>query len=496
MADRETSPTGFTRGLRWLGLLNLLVGSLAVAAVLVMVNYLADGHFKRFRWNNRASFTLSPRTLQLVHDLTNDVTVTLFFQQSHQFDVYDMASAMLNEYRSANPQHIHLVKLDEERDFSEAKELLDRLHLTGSNRRNFVAFESPGHAPKTFTEDELVHLDFSDIGQHNIRRDAFNGEKFFSSYLFGLLYPIPKKAYFLTGHGERDPGDPTGQRPAPGKDAITNLADILKVEANCDWDLLSLRGTNTIPADCQLLIIASPSKQINAYSRAQLTNIQDYLLNHNGRLLALLDVDMGLNLLLNSYGIRVETNFIVKELNPDYRITENTFESRFNGVTNSIVTPLIAMNLPLHMVSPHPVYNIAGTNSRPDSPQIEFLVGTTPDATDGVRKGVFPLIATVQHGVLNDRNGTRLVIAGDADFLDDQMIDDAPSANHYFALQALNWLLQRPEAVLSTLPSRPIVEYKINMTEAQSLQTHWLFLAVMPGSVLFLGFLVWLRRRS
>ncbi|MGA3182859.1 MAG: hypothetical protein ABSF38_21270, partial [Verrucomicrobiota bacterium] len=144
MPELETSRPGFTRGQRWLTMANLLAGTLAVTAALVMVNYLAAGHFKRFHWNNLASFKLSPLTLRVARSLTNDVTISLFFNQANQGDVYTMACGMLTEYQNANPRHIHVVKVEEERDFGEAKALLERLHLTGSNKRNFVAFESPG----------------------------------------------------------------------------------------------------------------------------------------------------------------------------------------------------------------------------------------------------------------------------------------------------------------------------------------------------------------
>ena len=69
-------------------------------------------------------------------------------------------------------------------------------------------------------------------------------------------------------------------------------------------------------------------------------------------------------------------------------------------------------------------------------------------------------------------------------------------ANHYFASQALDWLLQRPEALLADIGPRPITEYTLFLTESQTARLRWLFLAAMPGAVLFLGGLVWLRRRS
>ena len=74
------------------------------------------------------------------------------------------------------------------------------------------------------------------------------------------------------------------------------------------------------------------------------------------------------------------------------------------------------------------------------------------------------------------------------------MIDSA--ANHAFAFQTLDWLLQRPGGVDPTIGLRPIKEYQLFLPYSQVNRLRWLFLAAMPGSVLFLGALVWLRRRS
>jgi hypothetical protein len=74
------------------------------------------------------------------------------------------------------------------------------------------------------------------------------------------------------------------------------------------------------------------------------------------------------------------------------------------------------------------------------------------------------------------------------------MIDSA--ANHAFAFQTLDWLLQRPGEVDPTIAAQPINEHTLFMPYAQRARLRWLFLAAMPGSVLFLGALVWLRRRS
>jgi hypothetical protein len=126
---------------------------------------------------------------------------------------------------------------------------------------------------------------------------------------------------------------------------------------------------------------------------------------------------------------------------------------------------------------------------------------TSASAVDQSRhSGVFPLIASVEQGVIQGVNsprggGTRMVVVGDSDFLDDQIIDSV-AGNHYFAGLALNWLLEQPQIRLSSLGPRPIKEYKLYMSDSQRQTVQFLFLAGMPGAVLLLGGLVWLRRRS
>ena len=107
----------------------------------------------------------------------------------------------------------------------------------------------------------------------------------------------------------------------------------------------------------------------------------------------------------------------------------------------------------------------------------------------------FPVIAAVEQGsIKNVSTGTRIVVAGDQYFLNNQMIDSA--ANRYFAGFSVNWLLDRPQVLLDGIGPRPIKSYKLLVTAGQSLRLQWVLLAGLPGSILLLGGLVWLRRRS
>jgi hypothetical protein len=146
-----------------------------------------------------------------------------------------------------------------------------------------------------------------------------------------------------------------------------------------------------------------------------------------------------------------------------------------------------------------------------DAPQVEILAATSTNAvalykTRGAtgeleapeQQGSFPLIVAVEHGsiknVSTERGVTRILVLGDSLCFDNQLIDT--EANHYFANAAINWLVDRPQMLLAGIGPRPIKEYKLLLTSGQMKKLQWILLAGMPGSILLIGGLVWLRRRS
>jgi ABC-type uncharacterized transport system involved in gliding motility auxiliary subunit len=85
-----------------------------------------------------------------------------------------------------------------------------------------------------------------------------------------------------------------------------------------------------------------------------------------------------------------------------------------------------------------------------------------------------------------------MVVVGDSVFLENLQIDSA--ANRDFAAAAVNWLLERTQLLAGVGP-RPVTQYKIVMSRTQMHQAQWVLLGALPGSVVVLGGLVWLRRR-
>jgi hypothetical protein len=499
MPQTDDPKPSFSSGRRWLGALNTVLAVAAVLALAVMFNYLsADRYFFRFHLSRDAAFKLSSQTRAVLNSLTNDVQATIFFQpDGDNQEIYGLTSGLLTEYQNANPIHLHVRLLDYTRFPGPAKEFLAKNDLSGPREKDFVLFESNGHAKVVYAR-ELAEYDFSELmaGRSKfVRRSAFKGELLFTSDIYAVTHPQARKTYFLTGHHENNPGNPSGAEENLGSSGYSKLAAILKQELDSDWDVLSLRGTNDIPRDCQLLIVAGPRE--GEFLAEETNKIAAYL-KSGGRLMALLTKPCGLEpMLSNQWGVRLGNSRVTDK---DPRVSEGPYAfltSTFNAHT--IVNPLAKDQTGILMVYPRPVYSV-DRGKMPGAPEVTLLAYTSASGIDeNKHTEVYPLLAAVEQGVIKGVDtprggGTQIVVAGDSDFLDDEIIDSWP-VNHDFAKLALSWLLQRPQIMIEGLASQPIKEYKLYMTSAQSAAVGWLFLGAMPASILVLGGFVWLRRR-
>lgn len=495
--DPSSRPT-FSRGHRWWIALNTFLSTLAALALLVMVNYLAQGYGKQFHWSSDAAFKLSPQTLHVLDGLTNNVDVTIFFQPNGDNpQIYGLTRSLLAEYQRACPRHIHVKTLDYTHLVGEAKELLSRLNLGEVQEKDFVLFEANGRSKLVYAR-ALANYDFNDVlaGRSKfVRRDAFLGEMYFTADIYAVSYPQALKAYFLYGHGENDPGAAGDDNSRLGRGGDSVMASLLEKEMGCDWARLSLQGTNTVPADCQLLIIAGP--RASSFLQDERDKIATYLIQ-GGRLLALLPKECGLEPVLRNWDVAI-ANDLVSETDPGYVDGATFFAAQL--IPHTIINPLASEKISIRMVPTRPVYSLAA-GKVPGGPEVSYLATTTTN--NGIdldkRKGWYPLLLAVEQGVVKGAStprggGTRIVVAGDADFLDDQMIGSYVG-NRLFAWQALNWLLDRPQILLAGLGPQPIKEYQFYLSGAQSNAVHVLLLGALPGAVLALGALVWLRRRA
>ena len=468
----------------------------ALTAIVVMVNYLAARHYRRLHWTVDTRFELSPVTRAVLARLTNEVSVTVLFDREHVLFPY--VYGLLTEYAYACPRLKH-EHVDYRRDPGRA-ELIAQRHQLPSSEADLVVFES-GPRTRIVRAAELSEYDLGPLlsGSGTVRRSGFKGEALFTAALAALQQTRPLTAVFLRGHGEHDP---TSDDQLTG---YTRLAGLLR-QKGIAVQPLELTGTNDLPPECSLVVVAGPRSPLEA---GELEKLQRYL-QRGGRLLALLSYyraqrdRTGLEDFLAGWGVQVADNYV---FDPARTIRGNDLIIS-NFAAHPVTSPLLDRQL--HLVLARAVAPRAGAGvgaeARAQPLFFTSVQGYTASAVSpaGVpqtvpgrdTRGAVPLAVAVERGGIPglgaDLAAARLIVVGDSLFLGNEMIVSA--ANLDFASLAVNWLLDRPQD-LAGLAARPLHEYRLALTPAQMARARRTLLAVLPGAALGLGGLVWWRRR-
>lgn len=492
----ENGPSGpsFSVAQKWNLGLNSLLLLLSVLALVVMVNYLAARHFTRFSWSSISQAQLSPRSLQVLSLVTNDLKVTLYYDK--QEPLYDLCWALLRTYAFANP-HLKITAID----YTDpgAAQLAKLTYKLSDQVANVVIFECQGRTRLVYRH-ELSDLDARAMmaGQGTeARRTHFKGEMEFTSAILGVINPRQPKAYLLGKHGEHS------VESDEGRSGYSKFGAVLR-ENSVKFESVVLETMKEVPGDCNLLIIPGPSSSLLPET---LEKIDNYL-SQGGRAFILFQYppfSTGLERLLEKWGVSVGQNVVT---DPKAVVKQNDMVISTYG-THPIVRPL-HQYFALYLILPRTIEPLPRRGAAADAPQVDPLFYSSKNGrvitdirrdfsahanANDVITNVSLAVAVEKGGVRGvsaERGSTRLVVTGDSIFLANDNLDT--EANHQFASQAINWLLARKE-MLSDLGPRPIQEYKLTMTNGQETALRWILLGAMPGAVLALGFLVWLRRR-
>jgi hypothetical protein len=502
MSDAPKNSPSFSPASRWKIGFDVVLRTALVLAVVAMLNYLGAQFFQRFYLSSQTRVALSSRTLTVLSTLTNKVAVTLYFDTRDPENFYPNILALLNEYHAAN-KNISVRTVDYVRDAGTAAKIKEQYNLPSSvdspnapPAKDLIIFDSGGKVivipGEAIVQHKLEPTAKDDPNQKELqfrnKPVAFNGEIMFTSKLLALAGARPFKAYFLQGHGESSLAD-SGQFGFTkfGLELAQNYIAVTNYE-------LSLN--DPVPMDCNLLIIAAPTA---AFKEMELQKIDRYL-TEGGRLFVLfnyasIEHPTGLEPILQRWGVNVAADYVK---DPQNSITGQDLKVRdFNPKT--FVAPLTQFSL--QMILPRPVMKINWQNPPANAPQVDELVLSGETATLAGEPGTaprrYPLMAAVEQkpvaGATTLRGNTRIVVAGDSIFLGNYYIQGG--GNRDFVNYAANWLLDRQE-LLAGISPRPVTEFRLLLTRKQSQQLDWLLLGVLPGGVLFLGWLVWLVRRK
>ena len=467
---------------------NVALSILGVIGIAVFVNVIVTRQFnKRVDLTELRHHSLSEQTKQILKKLDKKVDITAFFSdETTQLAVY-------------------------------AKERLE-LYQRESNFIT-VSFKNPNIDPALFQKynlrfDKTVVFESKD----RIEKVTIVEEQKFTSALLKIIQNKTKKVYFLSGHGEH------------GVDDSTNIS-YRQVRAELEkqnYAVLShsLLKEPRIPGDCDVLVIAGPTKPLMPQ---EIKIIEQYLAK-SGKLLLLLDpslnsaedVNRGLVQLMRKWGVKVGNDLVFDRVHfyllfeglggpnvlnlrfEPHDITRHYFQEQIPFIFCRSVTPL--ENIPNNLT----VKSIVKTKS----PKGISWAETEREAkgtfsSNGYTAGVdMPGPVSIAIAVDQKIDGntkkkeastpTRIVVFGDSDFATDTYFaTDNPDIPAYAPLfpSIINWLTLDEDliAIAPPDPSGQILR-KMNNHQKRLVQIASIFL--IPLIVFIAGIVVWWRRRE
>lgn len=458
--------------------LNSVFIVLAVIAILIIVNILADMLPWSYDMTAEKIFTLSEQTIDVLDGLKSEVNVIAFSEEGGEDQTI---KALLEEYRkySGGKLKIEFVDADKNPAVVRKYDLKDEGISNGT-----IVFESNGAIQKVNNSDIYILQDYA-YGK------AFNGEQQFTGAITHITSGDLPKLYFLEGHKESDINT-----------ELSKLKARIEGEAYV-VDSLNILKTGAIPDDADTIVVVSPKKDLGDDEK----EIFKEFLIRGGRALFLFDILAqgeqlpNFNSLLLSYGIQFTNNFVVEEdsnsfyannkmyLVPYY--TQHSVVEKLNDDRLFVLFPF-SSNIETSSEIDRTV-TVEALLKTSDESWVRYNIDdATPTKTREDKDGPAVLaVSAVKDNTDLRYDETKIIVAGNAMFVDDDYIDT--QGNFDFFMNATNWVRDRDESIAI----RPkLINANMMFVKGE------MYIIVMAVSVLIIpllaflaGFIVWIKRR-
>ena len=470
---------------------NVLIQVATVLFLVVMTNYLAFNHFKRWDFSRNNKHTLTRQTKDVLASLVKPVKLIVFF--SADSDIARDVDAMVKEYAWASRKMVSVEAVNPYMNLTRGREVSSKYKL-GTNE-NVIVIDVDGRS-KTVNAADMAEYEPALNPMEKPRLKAFKGEQILTGALIEITEPGSNKIYVISGHGE----------PAVNADTHSGLKTYIERQ-NINLETLTFANIETVPIDAKALIIAGPKYD---FSEHDLQLLRTYW-NKRGRILVLTDPVSPVPRLiafLNELGITVNNDRVLKtvpygpvtgvlkEITGDFvdgsPMTRrlNNITAIFLGLTQSLT--LQPDRVKLLNIKLQPLIKA----SKGFWAEVEYEI--TP------KHGIYfnpkvdtasPCVAaSVEKGALSDErmrvDSSRLVVVGNSAFIRN---DAMTAADLDFFLSVVNWLLDR-EHLIGIAP-KSVRAFALSLTESQIGNLALLTIFAIPGAAALLGVMSWLRRR-
>ena len=476
----------------------VFMGLLAVV-LLVMANFVAYRHYRKWDTTIAGRFTLSPKTEQVLDNLKDDVTVVVVEMKKYrtgQEETVALLRELLSLYKELNPR-VTVTFLQPDADPAGAQIVAEKYQISLTTAKDLDnVYVISGDKRKVVRLSEMMDYERDPNNPMRTRATTFKGEQYVTSALIEVTSKGQPKIYFLTGHGEADMAD-------PGPGGMMQLVATLKRDNILVETMAGIPGSG-VPADCEALVVLGPKAR---FDDREIERLRRYL-DRGGRLLLAEDVGVitGLEPFIAEYGIEIRNNAVIAEAAAALAGSAATF-----GAVEYSDHPISA---PLRGYAT--IWSLARTVSAVPDPAMRYnameLVRTTAGAyaeTDLAtlfsqnsstrnpaedKGGPLSLAAASEvrpapaaEGQTPPK-GARVVVFGDVEAFSNAILP-LPYKNVDLFRNAVNWLLERQDLI--AIEERPQTQHILVVDDPAKAAVFYILVVGLPVLVLLLGAFVW-----
>lgn len=464
---------------------NVIVMIGVVLGIVILINFIASRHNKRFDTTASGEYSLSDQTLKLLGNLQNELQIVVFDKPG---------------------SHIRL----------EAEDILAEYAYHSDKLK--IEFVDPDQSPARAEKNKITRYGTLVLQyEGKIEKIESVKEAAITNAIVKVTRKEKKTIYFLEGHGEHD-------IESNDKDGYSLVYTAL-LDQNYDAKKLLLMREASVPSAASVLVVAGPTKD---FFPNELEAIAHFI-RSGGNVFFLLDPPpaIGLKDFLGKYGIDVGQDMLVDKLSRlfggDYfmpvitqytvhPITENFKVASFLPLARSI-SP--ASNPPKNM----DVISLAKTNEGSwaevdlENQEVKFDEGKDikgpvsvavvveahfkPDAISDKESEETKKEKQQEAEVTEEKEGeketiAKLVVLGNSDLANNTYLN--LSGNSDLFLNIISYLAE--EVDLISIRPKTTKQHTISLTEDQMGLVFYLSVIILPLLAMTTGIVVWAKRRK
>lgn len=452
----------------------------AIIAIAVFVNILVGMTTIKWDLTPNKLFSISDTTKEILSNLDKDVTIYGLFDETKisSGNEYKEVTELLGLYEKYPRIKVEYVDPERNPGFIKEKDP-DNLSDLGGN--DFIVESG----------NKIKKLEYYDLFQVEMDQQTFQqyktgsiAEQGFTGAIKYVTADETPTIYFTEGHEENSiDGD------------YEIVKDYLE-RNNYDIKTINLFTEAAVPEDAELLIVASPKRDISADEKDR---IEEYL-GDGGKAIFMLDsleTDPSfneLNDLLEKYNVSIN-NDKIKENDPNRHVPNDPYVILLDVERNMVVEEdfnmILANSRSVNILKNQKEYiTVTSLLKTSDKAEGEQINTTSEDDIKG------PLNVAVAVEYNGGMKPVKILVMGNADFISDNAQSQYGTyfnTNIYFFLSSLNWMLDKKDETIIAPKNYDTPRLEINAMQAN--MTGLFLVILLPIIILGAGLLVYLRRR-